>query len=255
MAGADYTAAAETFGATFVDLADWALRWWVGDAGPGLEEIRREVLAVRPVGTWLAAAVAALAVVGSGLLLAVRRRGEDLAHVLFGLMRLGLAVSTGWLVAATAWTTSDRLAGWMVGPRAQAGGFTAGLEAALVAVEPGLAVTLSIVGAAACLGFVAVCVARFVAVCLLVVFLPVAAAASMLRPAPTLRIASGWAVSVLAFGPVTAMIYRVGHRVVDSAGDPLVVLLAGELSFLLAAASLPFIARMVGGLGPATGGR
>lgn len=244
----DYEGLSQTFGDVYLQVAAWALRWWVGDAGPGLGEIRAQAVAVRPVGMWVAAAVTALAVVAVGALVMARRRGDELAEAVIGLARLALAVTGGWLLLATAWTLSGRLADWILGVRRGSQAYLASLERALGEVEPVLAVILSIVGLAVCLGFVATCLTRFLAACLIGVFLPAAAGLSVVRSTRVLRFALAWTAAILAFEPLGAVIYRVGHRIVSSADDPVLVLLGSSVSLLLAAAALPLVAR-VGGSG------
>jgi hypothetical protein len=246
---ADYTGLAQAFGDVYLQVAAWALRWWVGDAGPGLAEVRQQAVAVRPVGVWVAAAVTAAAVVAVGALMTARRRGHELADAVLGLARLALAVTGGWLLLATAWTLSGHLADWILGVRREQEVYVASLERALGEVEPILAVALSIVGIAVCLSFVATCLTRFVAACLVGVFLPAAAGLSLVRSTRVLRFALSWTAAILAFEPLGAVIYRVGHRLVSSADDPVLVLLGASVSSVLAAASLPLVVRVAGGSG------
>ena len=89
------------------------------------------------------------------------------------------------------------------------------------------ALSLSIVGLACCLTFVGVLVARVVLAVLIAAGMPVLAAGSVLGGGP-LRIAGTWAVAVVAFDPLAALVYRVGHAVTMRADEPVVVLMVAK---------------------------
>ena len=48
---------AQSFGEAFTSLVGWALAWWVGGDDPDLAMLRANVMAIRPVTSWLAAVV------------------------------------------------------------------------------------------------------------------------------------------------------------------------------------------------------
>lgn len=246
---------ADSFGQAFTSLLGWALAWWVGGEDPGLATLRENAEAIRPVTAWVTAAVLACSLVASAVVVMVRRRGSDLAALTLGLARSALVASGGWLVLASSWSLSDGLARWLVGGRPQTATFTSSVSAALTELDPPLALTLSIVGIASCLGFVAMVLARFVIAVVLSVGLPAMAALSVLRSVGSVRLAVAWITAVIVFKPVNAIVYRVGHSLLSNARDPVLVLLIAALSFLLAAALLPAMARMFGGIHPLTGSR
>jgi hypothetical protein len=219
-------------GSSFVTLIDWVLGWWVGGQDPGWTMIGREVAAVRPVSRWLAFSVVAVTIVIAGLQVALKRRGEPVADVMAGAARTLLALSAGWLLVAAAWSMSEAVAQWLIGRGAAAPAVRQAVAAAIPQVDPLLASTLCIVGIAGCLGFVAVSLAR-VAIMIVVAFLMPAAAA---LPIGLWRALLAW---------VVAVIYRVGHTLITGEKDPLVVLLAAVLMFILAAAMLPILVRLL----------
>ncbi len=226
---------------SFVTLVDWVLGWWVGGKDPGWAMVGREVAAVRPVSRWLAFSVLAITVVIAGLQVALRRRGEPMADVVVGAARTLLALSAGWLLVAAAWAMSDALAQWLIGRRTAAPAVGQAVAAAIPQVDPLLASTLCIVGIGGCLGFTAVCLARVVIVIVAAFLMPAAAA----LPIGLWRALLAWVVAVVLVKPINAVIYRVGHNLITAEKDPLVVLLAAGLMFILAAAMLPILARLL----------
>ncbi len=229
---------------SFVTLLDWALRWWLSGRDPGLALIRDNVTELRPVMRWVGAVALALAIVAAGVLLMVRRRGADLADLTLGVGRFVVALSAGWLVFASGWALCDALGSWILGGRPDAGPYVDAVTTALSDAEPAIAMTLSVLGMAAVLGFVAVVLARFVIAVLLVAGIPAVAAASVFRGAGSLRVALAWLLAVLAFRPLSAIIYRVSHDLVTMSREPIVVLLVVTMTFLLSAAMLPGVARL-----------
>ncbi len=237
---------ATSFAQTFISLVEWALSWWVGGDDPGLGALRDNVGAIRPVASWTGAAVLAVAVVIAAGLLMIRRDGRDLAQLLVGLGRSLLVFSAGWLILATSWTMSDAVARWLVGGRPDAAAYSEAVTHAVTAVDPALGLTMSIVGIACCLGFVAAMLSRFVIAVLLAVALPVLAAMSVVR-ADAFGKGLAWLVAVMVFKPLIAVVYRVGHGLLTATDDPVLALLVSTLSFLFAAFLLPASAHAVAG--------
>ena len=52
--------------------------------------------------------------------------------------------------------------------------------------------------------------------------------------------------AVVAFQPVSAVLYRIGHGLALQVQEPVLVLLISALTFFLAAGSLPALARIAG---------
>ena len=227
--------------ASFVTLVDWVLGWWVGGDDPGWAMVGREVAQVRPVSRWLAFCVLAVTLVIAGLQVALKRRGEPVADVMAGAARTLLALTAGWLLVAAAWAMSDALARWLIGRRTAAPAVGQALAAAIPQVDPLLASTLCIVGIGGCLGFTAVCLARVVIVIVVAFLMPAAAA----LPIGLWRALLAWLVAVVLAKPVNAVVYRVGHNLITAEKDPLVVLLAAALMFILAAAMVPILGRLL----------
>lgn len=241
---------APSLGEAFTSLVGWALAWWVGGDDPDLAMLRANVMAIRPVTSWLAAVVLGVSVVLAAVVVMVRRNGADLAALVIGLTRSALVVSAGWLLLASSWSMSDGLSRWLLGSRPDIDAYADAVSAAMSQVDPAIGLTLSIVGIAACLGFVAAALARFVIAVLLAVGLPAMAATTVVRGAGGMRLGLSWVVAVMAFKPLNAIVYRVGHGLVSATDDPVLVLLTVALTFLLAAALLPGIASLAGGLVP-----
>lgn len=237
--------AAQDFAQTYASLLAWVLSWWSERGAPGVSEVGALVTAVRPASKWTAAAVLALSMVGVGILLIVRRRGADLATAVMGLGRALLVVSAGWLVLASAWSLGDRIGRWVIGGGAGVQAYTEHVSRAAAQADPLVGLMLSIVGVACCLAFAAVLVARVFLAVLLAAGMPVLAAGSLLS-ARALRIAGGWAVAVVAFDPLCAVVYRVGHALVTRAEEPVVVLLVAAVTSFTAAGVLPVAARVAG---------
>jgi hypothetical protein len=241
---------AQSFGEAFTSLVGWALAWWVGGDDPDLAMLRANVTAIRPVSSWLAAVVLGVSVVVAAGVVMVRRSGADLAALVIGLARSALVISAGWLLLASSWSMSDGVSRWLLGSRPDIDAYEGAVSAAMSRLDPAIGLTLSIVGIASCLGFVAAVLARFVIAVLLSVGLPAMAALTVVRGAATMRLGLSWVVAVMAFKPLNAIVYRVGHGLVSSTEDPVMVLLAVSLTFLLAAALLPGVARLASGLAP-----
>jgi hypothetical protein len=239
---------AESFGQAFSSLVAWALAWWVGGDDPNLSAVRANVAAIRPVTAWTTAVALGLAIVAAAAVLMVRRTGADLAVLLLGLARTALVLSTGWLLLASAWAVSDGLARWVVGGSADTRAYTAAVSEAMSEVDPALGLTLAIVGIAACLGFVAAVLARFVLAILLAAGLPVLIAMTVLRSTGSVRVGLSWVVAVVAFKPLNALVYRIGHGLLTSTDDPVLVLLIASMSFVFAASLLPAVARVMDSL-------
>lgn len=239
--------AAEAFGRTFVSLVTWLLTWWVSGQDPGLAVLRQVIGDVWPVVRWAAAAALALGLVAGAALLAVRRRGSDLAHMTTGLARFLLALSAGWLVMASGWRMSEALSRWILAGGTDPRTYRQDLEAALASVEPVLALTLSVAGIAACLALVAAVLLRFVIAVLVMVCLPVVAGLSVARPTPALRHVLIWFAAVLVFRPLAYLVSRVGQELHAGIGDPLVLLVIAVLTFLVSAMILPVTARALSG--------
>lgn len=237
--------AAEDFAQTYVSLLAWSWTWWFSGDDPGIAQVSQVVTAVRPVTRWVAAAVLALGVVGVATVLIVHRRGRDLAAAVLGLARALLVVAAGWLVLASAWAFGDRIAGWIAGRTSGVGEYRDHVARAATEADPVVALTLSIVGVACCLAFVGVLLARVVLAVLLAAGMPVLATGSLLR-ARSLRLVGAWAIAVIAFEPLTALVYRVGHALVMRADHPVIVLLVACLTSFLAAGMLPATARVAG---------
>jgi hypothetical protein len=241
---------AQSFGEAFTSLVGWALAWWVGGDDPDLAMLRANVTAIRPVSSWLAAVVLGVSVVVAAGVVMVRRSGADLAALVIGLARSALVISAGWLLLASSWSMSDGVSRWLLGSRPDIDAYEGAVSAAMSRLDPAIGLTLSIVGIASCLGFVAAVLARFVIAVLLSVGLPAMAALTVVRGAATMRLGLSWVVAVMAFKPLNAIVYRVGHGLVSSTEDPVMVLLAVSLTFLLAAALLPGVASLASGLAP-----
>lgn len=234
----------ESFAQTYSALVAWALTWWLGGEDAGLPALRASAGELRAVSHWLTAAGLAISVVVAGALLTLRRRGSDLADLLLGLARTLLTVSAGWLLIASTWTLGDAVARWIIGPRPAIPEFRTQVLEAVTRADPAIGMTLSIVGIGCCLAFVATVLARFVLAVVLAVGLPVLAATSLVRGRGGWRLALAWLAAVLAFKPLSAVVYRVGHGLLVSAHDPVLVLLISALVFLLAAGLLPAVARV-----------
>ncbi len=243
--------ATNALGESFLTLLDWALRWWVAGSGPGLGFIAAQAATLAPVIRWIAAATLALAVVVGASAIIVTKRGGQLAALVVGLGRFLLVLSAGWLVFAGGWTLSDEVAEWILGSKRGTVEYVTSVTDALADAEPALAMTLSVVGAAACLAFIAVVLVRVVVGVLLMVGVPVIAAVSVAGDSSRMRIALAWSVAVLAFRPAAAIVYRISHDLVTGAREPVVVLLAVPLTFLVTVSILPGIARLAGAVRPA----
>jgi len=236
---------AQSFAHTYASLLAWALTWWADGGGWGLPEVKAQVGELRPVTRWATAALLALALVAAGLVMVVRRRGEDLAVAVIGAGRALLAVSAGWLILASGWSLGNHLAGWVLGRSAGVDDYRREVEEAVAAADPVLALTLSIVGIACCLAFISAVLARLVMVILIAAGMPVIAAGSLFG-ARALRTVAAWGVAVIAFEPLSAVVYRVGHALVLNAKEPVLVLLVAAVTSFLAASTLPLTARIVG---------
>ena len=147
--------------------------------GGGVPEVRAQVGDLRPVTRWATAALLALGLVAVGLVMVVRRRGEDVAAAVVGAGRALLAVSAGWLILASGWSLGNHVAGWILGRSTGVGEYRREVEEAVSAADPVVALTLSIVGIACCLGFVSAVLVRLVVAVLIVVGMPVIAAGSL----------------------------------------------------------------------------
>ena len=237
--------AAQDFAQTYAGLLAWSLTWWSDRGAPGVAEVGDVVAVLRPVMKWTASVLLALALVGVGMLLAVRRRGADLAGAVMGLGRALLVVSAGWLVLASAWSLGDRLGGWIIGRSAGVQTYTEHVARAAAQADPLVALMLSIVGVACCLAFAAVLVVRVILAVVVAAAMPVLAAGSLLS-ARALRIVGAWAIAVVAFDPLCAVVYRVGHALVVRAEEPVVVLLVASVTSFTAAGMLPIAARVAG---------
>lgn len=229
---------------SFITVLDWALSWWLGGEDPGLAYIRRNVETVEVVTRWLAFAALALAVVSVAVTLSVRRRGADLADAVIGLGRFLLVLTAGWLVLAAAWSASNGLGAWIIGGHADRAAYVDAVSSALSEADPALARTLAVVGTAAVLGFIAIAVARLMLTVLVAVALPVVAALSLRRRAPSLRWGAACLIAVMVFRPLSAVVYRMSHGLVTGSRDPILVLVVVCLTFLLAAALLPATVRI-----------
>lgn len=236
----------QSFAATYSSLMGWSLQWWLGEDRPGVPALRNQMGDLRPVSLWLGAAVLAFSLVASGVLVMLRRRGEDLAAMLLGLGRVALMVSGGWLLLSSSWALGDALSRWILGRRGGVAEYRTAVVQAMTQADPAVAMMLSIVGIAACLGFVSVVLVRFVVAVLLAIGLPVLAATGGRLGMHARRVAWGWAVAVVAFQPVSAVLYRIGHGLIMRVEEPVLVLLVAALTFFLAAASLPALARIAG---------
>lgn len=236
----------DAYAQTYSRLVAWALTWWLDGKGVALPDLRAVVVSMHPVSRWLTAATLAVSVVIAGSVLMLRRSGGDLADVLQGLARTVLTLSAGWLLIASSWSLGDAMARWIVGPRSAVPELREQVAEAVTRADPTVGLTLSIVGIGCCLTFVAMVLVRFVIAVVLAVCLPVLAATSVLRGRGGWQLAVAWLVAVLAFKPLTAVIYRVGHGLLVTADDPVLVLLISALMFLLAAAVLPAGARVAG---------
>ena len=237
--------AAQDFAQTYVALFAWSWSWWAGGDEPGVSVIGQVLSAVRPITRWATAAALALGIVGAGVTLVVRRRGTDLAALVLGVSRTVLAVSAAWLLLASAWALGDRMGGWIVGRGNGVTEFRDHVARAAAQADPIVAMSLSIVGLACCLTFIGVLVARVVLAVLIAAGMPVLAAGSVLGGGP-LRIAGTWAVAVVAFDPLAALVYRVGHAVTMRADEPVVVLMVASVTSFMAAGMLPLAARVSG---------
>jgi hypothetical protein len=237
--------AAQDFAQTYVSLLTWSWSWWSGSGDPGIAQVGQVVTAVRPVTRWATSALLALAVVAGGFALVVRRRGSDLAAIVLGLTRVLLVVSAGWLVFASAWSLGDRIGRWIVGGGNGVGELRDHVAEASTEAEPVVALTLSIVGVACCLAFACVLLVRVVLGVVLAAGMPVLAAGSLLS-GPALRGAGAWAVAVVAFDPLSALVYRVGHALAMQTEQPVVVLLVACVTSFMAACMFPLAARVAG---------
>jgi hypothetical protein len=237
--------AAQDFAQTYVALLGWSWSWWSSGGDPDISQVGEFAAAVRPVTRWATAALLALGLVGAGVTLAVRRRGSDLADVVLGVSRALLVVSAGWLILASAWSLGDRMGRWIVGRSAGVGAYRDSVAEAATKADPVVALMLSIVGVACCLAFACVLLGRVVLVVVLVAGMPVLAAGSILS-GRTLRMAGAWAVAVVAFDPLAALVYRVGHGLAVRAEQPVVVLLVACVTSFMAAGMLPLTARVAG---------
>lgn len=236
----------QSFASTYSSLMGWSLHWWLGDDRPGLPALRNQMGDLRPVSIWAGAAVLAVSLVASAVLVMLRRRGEDLAAMLLVLGRVALMVSGGWLLLSSSWSLGDALSNWILGQRGGVAEYRAEVTQAMSQADPAVAMMLSIVGIATCLGFVAVVLVRFVIAGLLAIGMPVLAAAGGRLGVHARRVAWGWAVAVVAFQPVSAVLYRIGHGLALQVQEPVLVLLISALTFFLAAGSLPALARIAG---------
>lgn len=237
--------AAQDFAQTYVSLLTWSWSWWSGDSDPGIAQVGQLADALAPVSRWAAAAVLALGLVVVGLALVIRRRGGDLAALVLGLSRALLVVAGGWLVLLSAWSLGDRVGRWIVGRRDGVGEYRDHVAGAITQADPLVAMMLSIVGVACCLAFACVLLARVVIGVVLAVGVPVLAAASILG-GRALRVAVAWALAVVVFDPLSAIVYRVGHALVIRADQPVVVLLVASVTSFMAAGMLPMAARVAG---------
>jgi hypothetical protein len=236
---------AQSFAHTYASLLAWALTWWADGGGWGLPEVRAQVGDLRPVTRWATAALLALGLVAVALVMVVRRRGEDVAAAVVGAGRALLAVSAGWLILASGWSFGNHVAGWILGRSTGVGEYRREVEEAVSAADPVVALTLSIVGIACCLGFISAVLVRLVVAVLIVVGMPVIAAGSLFG-ARALRTVAAWGVAVIAFEPLSAVVYRVGHALALNAREPVLVLLVAAVTSFLAASMLPLTARLVG---------
>lgn len=232
---------------SFVTLLDWALRWWFRGDDPGLALISAIVAPLRPVMTWIGAAVLALSLTLSAVLIMYRRRGSDVANVVLGVSRFLLALSAGWLLMAAGWTASEGLGRWILGGKADIDGYIAAVTEALAQAQTPIAATLSLAGMAAVMAFLTVVLARVVAAVFLVLGLPLVAAGSLVVTSSALRSGVAWLVAVLCFRPCVSALYRASHALVTDASEPMVVLLVVPMTFLIGAALLPGVARTVAG--------
>ena len=239
----------DSFAQTYSRLVGWALTWWLEGDGVALPDLRSTVMSLQPVSRWTTAATLTVGVVVGGGVFMLRRSGSDAAGVLQGLARTLLILSAGWLLIASSWSLGDAMARWIVGPRSAVPEFREQVAEAVMRADPAVGLTLSIVGIGCCLTFVAMVLVRFVIAVVLAVGLPVLAATSVLRGRGGWRLAVAWLAAVLAFKPLSAVVYRVGHRLLEAADDPVLVLLISALIFLLAAAVLPVGARVAGARG------
>lgn len=224
----------------------WSLHWWLGEDRPGLPALRGQMADMKPVSIWVGAAILAVSLVASGVLVMLRRRGEDLAAMLLGLGRVALTVSGGWLLLSSTWALGEALSAWILGQRGGVAEYRAEVAQAMSQADPAVAMMLAIVGIASCLGFVAVVLVRFVVAGMLAIGMPVLAAAGGRMGLHVRRVAWGWAVAVVAFQPVSAVLYRIGHALALQVREPVLVLLISALTFFLAAGSLPMLARIAG---------
>ena len=235
----------QSFAHTYASLLAWALAWWADGGGWGLPEVRAQVADLRPVTRWVTAALLALGLVAAGAVIIVRRRGQDAAAAVVGTGRALLAVSMGWLILASGWALGDHLAGWILGRSAGVGEYRQQVEEAVSAADPVVALSLSIVGIACCLGFISAVLMRLVVTVLIAAGMPVIAAGSLFG-ARALRTVAAWGVAVIVFEPLSAVVYRVGHALVLDADEPVLVLLVSAVTSFLAASTLPLTARLVG---------
>lgn len=237
-----------SIGETFVTLLDWALRWWFSGQDPGLTLVSAVVAPLRPVAAWLSAAVLALSLSVSAVLVMFRRQGSDVAAVVLGIGRFLLAMSAGWLILAAGWTASDAIGRWILGGRPDVNSYVAAVAEALADAEASVAAMLALAGTASVMAFLTIVLARVVAAVFLAVGLPLAAAGSVHVNGAALRIGAAWFVAVISFRPCVSALYRVSHALVMGVSEPLVVLLVVPMTFVVGCALLPGVARLVAGV-------
>lgn len=243
--------ATNALGESFITLLDWVLRWWLNGHTPGLQFVAEQVSAIRPVMRWVAAVALALSLVALATAVMVTRRGHFAAEGVLGLARFLLVLSGGWLVFAAGWSLSEALSRWIIGGRSGVAEYLAAVTDALSATEPALAASLSVVGAAAVLAFVAVVLVRTLVAALLAAAVPVVAASAVFQGRVPLRMALAWMLAVVVFRPLASVVYRLSHDLVTDSTEPVVVLVSVPMMFLLSAMMLPLVARLVGGERPA----
>lgn len=236
-----------SLGESFVTLLDWALRWWLGDQAPGLRFVAEQMADIRPVTRWVAAVTLALSVVALSTAIMVTRRGHYAAEGVLGLGRFLLVMSGGWLVFAAGWSLSQSLSHWIIGGRSGVAAFLGAVSGALSEAEPAVAASLSVVGAAAVLAFVAVALVRTILAALLVAVVPIVAASALVHGRVPLRMALAWMLAVVIFRPLVSLVYRLSHDLVTTSSEPVVVLVSVPMMLLVSAMMLPLVARLAGG--------
>lgn len=245
--GGGLGAAAATFIHALEGILTWALDLWTGGTGADWGAMRQAAAATAPAVRWLAAAAMATSLVVGAVRVMYHRRGETAADIGVGLLSFVVLSVVSWAAVGAAWTVSEALSQWVLDPaHADPAGYAGAVLGGLQQVDPALAVMLSVLGIAACVALSVALLARAAAAVGLALILPVVAAGG--ARSAGLR-ALGWALALLAYRPLIAVLYRMLHAVVvvpGQATQPVQTVVVGVSGPLLAAACLPLLLRHLG---------